>query len=247
MSVASELDRFYDLLAELADNIGGARQLGNCTRAAGWPDQGVYFFLEDGERRSGSRVGPRVIRVGTHGLKQGAGTTLWNRLSQHKGAIKTGGGNHRGSIFRLLVGDAIKRRDGLAHPRSWGLKSDARKAGEALGMSADAVRAAELDLEIAVSEYIRSLSVLWLRVLDPAGPDSDRAVIERHSIALLSAGFPCVTDPASEDWLGNHSGRDRVRVSGLWNNNHVGDGCDPAFLSLLQRYVCRSGGQKDSQ
>jgi len=43
------------------------------------------------------------------------GTTLWARLSQHRGSAKSGGGNHRCSIFRLLVGRALEcatRRSG---------------------------------------------------------------------------------------------------------------------------------------
>jgi hypothetical protein len=38
---------------------------------------------------------------------------------RHKGQAGTGGGNHRGSIFRFIVGAALIRRDGRAFP-SWG-------------------------------------------------------------------------------------------------------------------------------
>ena len=52
---------------------------------------------------------PRVVRVGTHGLRP-SHSTLWGRLSQHKGSVgggMPGGGNHRGSVFRLHVGSAL--------------------------------------------------------------------------------------------------------------------------------------------
>ena len=78
-----------------------------------WPARGVYFFFEDGEARSTSGTGPRVVRIGTHALTAKSSTTLWNRLAQHRGVVGTGGGNHRGSIFRLLVGEALLRRRGL--------------------------------------------------------------------------------------------------------------------------------------
>ena len=31
--------------------------------------------------------------------------------------------------------------------------------------------------------------------------------------------------------------REIVRRSGLWNNNHVDENYDPAFISLLEHYV----------
>ena len=69
--------------------------------------------MEDGEIRSDSGTGPRIVRVGTHALTEGSGTKLWSRLSPHGGQPKSGGGNHRGSIFRLIVGTAIMARGGL--------------------------------------------------------------------------------------------------------------------------------------
>ena len=78
-----------------------------------WPRRGVYFFFENGEPRSGTGAGPRVVRVGAHGLKNGARSTLWGRLSQHRGSSRSGLGNHRGSIFRLLVGVALANRNNI--------------------------------------------------------------------------------------------------------------------------------------
>ena len=54
-----------------------------------------------------------------------------------------------------------------------------------------------------------------------AGPDSLRGFIKRNSIALLSGYVETPVDPPSLDWLGRYSTRERVRRSGLWNNNHV--------------------------
>lgn len=72
-----------------------------------WPKHGVYFFMEDGEVRSGSGSLLRIVRVGTHALTASSRTTLWKRLSQHKGERKSGDGNHRESIFRFLVGSTL--------------------------------------------------------------------------------------------------------------------------------------------
>jgi hypothetical protein len=112
------LIRFYSTLDKLEENIGGARMLADCSGRMAWPNRGVYFFRESGESRTETGEGPRIVRVGTHGLKTGSDTKLWTRLSQHKGQRK-GSGNHRGSIFRLIVGAALIKRHDYDYP-SWG-------------------------------------------------------------------------------------------------------------------------------
>lgn len=110
------LIRFYSILDRLDHKLGGAHTLAGCSGRMIWPQRGLYFFREPGESRSDTGEGPRIVRVGTHALKTGSGTNLWTRLGQHKGQLITGGGNHRGSIFRLIVGAALVSRDGLVFP-----------------------------------------------------------------------------------------------------------------------------------
>lgn len=220
------LARFYGLLDELNAKVGGLRILGQCDGYQGWPSRGVYFFFESGQMRTDSGEGHRVVRVGTHALKAGSATSLWNRLSQHRGVRSSGGGNHRGSIFRLIVGAAIARRDRLDFP-TWGKGSSAPRA----------IRDQEVALERKVSQVIGDMSFLWLPVEDAAGPDSLRGYVERNAIALLSNAGRKPIDPPSQEWLGHHSDRDRVRASGLWNQNHVDEDYDPAFLLVLRQFV----------
>ena len=103
----SDLKSFYSLITSLAGKLGGARTLAASSGRFNWPRRGVYFFMEEGEERSDSGSGPRIVRVGTHALTESSATKLWTRLSQHRGNLGIGGGNHRGSIFRLLVGTAL--------------------------------------------------------------------------------------------------------------------------------------------
>ena len=95
------------MLDERQFEVDGFPQLRACHGRMPWPRRGVYFFFEEGEVRSDSGSGPRVVRVGTHALTDRSKTTLWNRLAQHRGVARSGGGNHRGSVFRLLVGQAL--------------------------------------------------------------------------------------------------------------------------------------------
>ena len=218
--------RFYSMLDRLEKNIGGARTLADCTGRGSWPKRGVYFFREPGQSRTDTGEGSRVVRVGTHALKTESGTKLWTRLSQHKGQLSTGGGNHRGSIFRLIVGAALISRDGYEFP-TWGDGNTSRSE----------VRDGELTLEREVSQVIGKMPFLWLSIEDEAGPESRRGFIERNSIALLSNYNKPRLDPPSAVWLGHHCNRERVRNSGLWNSIHVDEDYDPAFLDELDRLV----------
>ena len=226
--------RFYDLLGQLEDALGGTRSLSACNGRMGWPQRGVYFFFEPGETRGLSGSGQRVVRVGTHALTSKSRTTLWSRLSQHRGHADGSRGNHRGSIFRKLVGAALARRgDRNRPPRSWGVAADAGTAAHRLGISREALKEAEADLERRVSAYIGQMPFLWLEVPDAPGPDSERGCIERNAIALLSHARSAAADAPSARWLGGHSDRRLVRAAGLWNNRHVEEDYDDAFLDVL--------------
>jgi hypothetical protein len=82
---------------------------------------------------------------------------------------------------------------------------------------------------------------LWLDVGDDAGAESERGIIERGSIALLSNWQKECIDPPSSSWLGNYCNRERVRGSGLWNSNHVDEAYDPRFLEILEKRIREMG------
>jgi hypothetical protein len=221
------MKRFYDILGVLNERLGGARLLCECTGKLGWPQRDVYFFMEDREARSQSGVGPRVVRVGTHALTPGSRTTLWQRLSNHRGSSHSGGGNHRGSIFRLISGTALITRNGHRCP-TW---DDRRSSAPA------EVRAGELVLEREVSKTIGAMRFLWLGIDDEPGDQSERGYIERNAIALLSNYGKELLDPASPTWLGRCCNRPRVRESHLWNNNRVDEDYESSFLDRLEEAV----------
>jgi hypothetical protein len=66
-----------------------------------------------------------------------------------------------------------------------------------------------------------------------------RGVLDRQLRLLGSteSGVP----PSSPEWLGALCDRERVRGSGLWNNNRVDEAYDLSFLTVLARYVERMG------
>lgn len=211
---------------KLAARTGGPRRLAECSGRMIWPERGVYFFFEPGEMH-GAR--PRVVRIGTHALTATSRTTLWKRLSQHRGTASPVGGNHRGSIFRLLVGEALMRRDPSLAVSSW----DTERPVDA------STRIAEKQHEAMVSDHLGQTNLLFLPIDDPPGSDSLRGLIERNAIALLSNYNASSGIEPTEGWLGHYSGRDKVRRSGLWNQRHVDETHDPAFLSAFEALIER--------
>jgi hypothetical protein len=114
---------------------------------------------------------------------------------------------------------------------TWGQRSNA---------PAD-VRAAENALECEVTKVICAMPFLWLAVDDEPGAESRRGYIERNTIALLSNFGKEPLDPPSAGWLGRDCNRELVRKSGLWNQNHVDEAYDPAFLDCLDKLVSEMG------
>lgn len=221
-----DLQRFYAALERLERAQGKPRLLRECHGRLRWPSRGVYFFFEPNEMRTDSGTGSRVVRVGTHALKTHSKSTLWSRLRQHRGNVRNSGGNHRGSIFRLLIGQALISAEKLTS-ETWGI-----------GQSAvSETRKRETEAERVVTERMSELSLLWLPIEDDPGPQNRRGFVERNSIALLSNFHREALDPPSSEWLGRHSDRPKVRESGLWNSDHVDEHHTADFLDTFEQLV----------
>ncbi|MFB6254731.1 MAG: hypothetical protein ABEI06_08980 [Halobacteriaceae archaeon] len=230
MDRKSDVDHLYDLLDRLADRVGGPKTLDNCHGRMNWPERGIYIFFAADETRDSSDQ-RRITRVGTHAVSTGSSTSLWNRLITHRGTFSgkyAGGGNHRGSVFRLRVGEAMIEREGLhdEYPE-WG---EGTSAGSDL-------REQELEHERRVSSYIRELPFLWIKVNDEPGPESLRGYFERNIIGLLSNYNREPIDPRNSSWLGNDSPNAAIRKSGLWNVDHVSEDYDPTFFEKLEMHI----------
>jgi hypothetical protein len=229
MSREADLDRFYSVIDRIRVQEGGFRFLRDSTGRSGWPTRGLYFFFEVGEHREGSQS-MRVVRVGTHALTDTSQTKLWGRLSTHRGQAN-GRGNHRGSIFRKRIGQALLNRavqigDALSCP-TWGEGNTASRD----------IRESEASLEIQVSQVIGDMPLLWLSVDDAPGKASSRGFLEKNCIALLSNFGKPIVDRPSTEWLGSFSGQITIRNSGLWNTDRVDETYDPDFLNKFETFV----------
>ena len=140
-----------------------------------------------------------------------------------------GGGNHRGSIFRLHVGTALLAADIWPDSirASWGGGSTARRE----------VRELEFPLEAEVSHHIGEMPFLWVAVDDEPNSRSDRGAIEAGAISLLSNLDRPVVDSPTGSWLGHRADRYAVRSSGLWNVDHVRKPPTIDFLATLNSHI----------
>ncbi len=220
---AAPAQDLYELVALIGDRLG-LRRLGECSGRLEWPKRGVYFFIDPAEPRPFAVLPGRLVRIGTHALKAGSGSTLWGRLAQHRGQ-RNGSGNHRGSIFRKHVGNALITKD-CSKLTSWGVGASASRE----------VRSAERELEERVSHYLANLLVTYVPILDEPGPSSLRSFIERNAIGALSnRSFPNAR--TSDSWLGRYALPKEIRTSGLWNVRHIGDPVDGRFIESLETLV----------
>jgi len=225
--------QFYALLDTLAQKIKGPLTLENFSIGSSWVTRGVHFFFEQGEHRSDSGEGLRVVHIGTHAIRTGSRSTLWDSLHLQRGSDKDGAGSHRCSAFRKHIGMAYIGRDKEYHyeDQTWGRGN----------LTSHEVHLQEMGLEMVVSKTIRKMPYLYLAVEDEPSPYSQRAVISNNTVALLSNYNRQPIDPPSETWLGQyaHSKGDRIRQSGLWNVDHTDDDYDPDFLEILKHWIGR--------
>jgi hypothetical protein len=162
---------------------------------------GIYVLFEAGEKAHG---GDRIVRVGTHtGENQ-----LRSRLKQHY--INE---NKDRSIFRKNIGRAILNREGDPFLKQWNWDLTTRRAKDIYGDLIDWEN--QEKIEKRVSDYIQGkLSFVVFEVIDKR----DRLDLESKMISTISWCDKC---GPSDNWLGLHSPKRKIRQSGLWLVNEL--------------------------
>ena len=205
----NQINTFYNLLQQIELKFP-KRSLGELLNLRrNIPTQGVYFFFDQFEIRD-QYIQERVVRIGTHAAQANSKATIKQRIAQHKGPENLYG-QHRNSVFRELVGYALINKNNLNF-NHWGVRKE---------KSNKHVISVEREFEKEISLYLRSLKFTILEIPGDASKDNDRAFIERNTIALLSNYERTVIDAPSCNWLGKHTGKDKIIHSGLWNSNYV--------------------------
>lgn len=181
---------------------------------------GLYFFYEQGEVSDHAPNG-RIVRVGNHPRRQGG---LVSRLRMHYS------GNKNSSVFRKFLGGALLRRDNPSNP----CLSPAPGKGHWENGNAKACSRCR-PTEARVSELLRHrFTFRCVRVPDL----TERNGLEGLLVAALAACDAC---RPSSFWLGLYAYSEKVRASGLWNSQYVGNATiDQSNLSRFQELVSAS-------
>lgn len=162
---------------------------------------GIYVLFEDSEKGHGAS---RIVRVGTHtGENQ-----LRSRLNQHFIAA-----NKDRSIFRKNIGRAILHRDQDPFVAQWELDLTTGEARKKHGSLIDFERQAMVEQQ--VTDYIQKN---FHFVVFGVESKEARLDLEARMIATVSLCRECVP---SEDWLGLHSPKTKIRTSGMWQVNEL--------------------------
>ena len=168
------------------------------------PKNGIYIIFEKGE--SFGKM-DRIVRIGTHtGENQ-----LRSRLMQH--FVKE---NKNRSIFRKNIGRCFLNIENQDYLDSWELDITSKEGRE------DKLKRIDLEfektLEKRISQYIQTnLSFCVFEV----NAKEERLFWESKITSTLSNAAKFGEIKPSENWLGNHSTKDKIRESGLWQVNEL--------------------------
>jgi hypothetical protein len=166
------------------------------------PSDGIYLVFEEGQRAHG---GERIVMVGTH---RGVGR-LPGRLAEHY--VNE---NKDRSIFRKNIGRALLARHQDPFLEHWDLDLTSRANRDRFEALVDMDRQAAV--ERSVSDYIRAaFSFVTIGEPDP----EERLALKN---ALIGTVFACRDCGPSNEWLGQHSPKAKIRDSGLWQEQGIG-------------------------
>lgn len=165
------------------------------------PLNGVYVLYEAGETAHGAN---RIVRVGTHTGKD----QLRSRLKQHFVNEQKDR-----SIFRKNIGRALLNRDKDPFLAQWEIDLTTSEAKSKHGPAVD--RAKQSAVEHMVTEVIQKRFHLVVFRLDEK---DQRLELEARIIATISRCEDC---GPSQQWLGLHSPKTKIRNSGLWLVNEI--------------------------
>lgn len=165
------------------------------------PKNGIYVLFQKGEK---GHAGDRIVRVGTHtGENQ-----LRSRLKQH--FLNP---NKDRSIFRKNIGRALLNKEKDPFLNFWEIDLTTSKNKEKYKDQIDFKKQREIEKD--VSSYIQKN--FFFSAFEVPEKD-ERLKLEALLISTVSLCHEC--QPAS-DWFGNHSPKNKIRESGLWQVNEL--------------------------
>lgn len=176
----------------------------------GLPDDGIYFFYEEGENWGHGEQKPRMVRVGTH--REG---NFKSRINDHfvlnepkMGFAASSSAPKDRSIFRKNIGRAILNKHGDTYLSIWEIDFTTKKNRELYADLRDVNK--ERSIEGQVTEILRGSFQFRFIVLDGQTNRMGASGLERRLIGSLRQ---CAACRPSEHWLGHSSPKSQIRAS----------------------------------
>jgi hypothetical protein len=184
------------------------------------PNNGVYFFYEEGENASHSNnsIAPRIVRIGTH-----RENNFRSRISEHfllneskmNFSNETPKPSDR-SIFRKNIGRALLNKQSDDYLKIWNIDfttSDNKKRFSQLRNTSK-----EKEIEIQITTLIRNN--FWLRSVPIEGQEQRMGKMGIES-RLIGTVTRCEVCKPSQNWLGAFSPVSKINSGKLWLYQHL--------------------------
>jgi hypothetical protein len=182
------------------------------------PENGIYFFYEEGELWGHGGNKQRIVRVGTS--RDG---NFRSRIGEHyllnDSKMNFGKDNPKPSdrsIFRKNIGRALLNRDGDSYLDTWNKDFTERKNKDKFAQRRDIAK--EREIEARISEVLRNRFSFRFIKLSGETRRMGKTGLESPLIGTLAS---CPLCKASNKWLGKCSPIEKIRFGKLWLVQHL--------------------------
>jgi hypothetical protein len=182
------------------------------------PENGIYFFYEDGEVWGHGGNKPRIVRVGTH--KDG---NFRSRIKEHYLLDESWMNFNENkpkpsdrSIFRKNIGRALLNKGKDSYLKIWNTDFMTSRNKKLWGSKRDIEK--ERRVEEMITRMIRERFSFRFIILDSQVGRMGSKGLESSLIGTLAH---CNLCKPSANWLGNYSPIEKIREGGLWLVQHL--------------------------
>jgi hypothetical protein len=182
------------------------------------PENGIYFFYEEGENWGHGGTKPRVVRIGTS--KDG---NLRKRLAEHflfdEGKMNFDAfkpAPRERSIFRKNIGRALLKQRIDEYLKIWEIDFTSHKSREENGHLRDVAK--EKELETKITSLLRANFSFKVIKLTGQSQRMGKTGLESSLIGTLAR---CPLCQPSTNWLGRYSPKTEISNGKLWLIQHL--------------------------
>lgn len=182
------------------------------------PENGIYFFYEQGEVWGHGGDKQRIVRIGTH--RDG---NFRSRIAEHylldeskMNFDKNKAKPSDRSIFRKNIGRALLNRKNGKYLPTWEIDFTIKKNREKSLHLRDIRKEIEIESEITAT-LRKNFSFRCFKL----GSQTERMGKTGLESSLIGTISHCKLCKPSNKWLGNYSPKKQIKESGLWLVQHL--------------------------